>query len=235
MASGFLSSIILSSCAVTNGADVATARDKSLPILITSLDTYRHNPDIMLISENLSDDIVDNNDKKDDAAIEDVSSEGYETNDIIGIQLRFINLLDQDIQAAAFSFRAYDKDFNVIDVTQQADASLTVMNDTASNDLVSSEDVEKSASEKMGPSVLATSVNNEENLLVVSLQERVKVDDYNQPHIDNHKAISNNTALDCVSLVRVDITTVDGAVNTYEGAQLLSSSQVPRCKASPIL
>lgn len=252
----FVTAALLSACAATTGPDISDAREDGRPILITNMDTYRSNTKTVKIS-----DIVEQETEQLDLAektsadvsdpLSDISKPAEadtEENDVVGFYVRFINLLDQDIQSMQFIVRAYDKDLEVITLEETDGKAEDEKNDAdptkvAAETTVKAKDVTEAATETKNDedknkAVIAgemlSTVNTEDNVLVISSSELIKPEVFNRLNYGNFKSVSPNTNISCVRLLSVKITVADGTETEYEGKSLLSSSQYPRCQPSPI-
>jgi hypothetical protein len=213
LCAALLSTLLLSSCAITTGPDVATAKDSGLPLLITTFDTYRHNPEVVKVSESLSEDIMDNSANEQEAKV------NASVADVIGLQWRYVNLLDQALIGVNLTLRAFDSDFNVI---QLQDDDIQPQTPTTQADNTQAPVLQ-----------LEASINQQENTLLIASVETLKPNAFNQRVYANSETLLTNTSITCLELISVEVTTKDGAVNSYAGGRLLSSSQIPRCQKSP--
>jgi hypothetical protein len=219
LCTGLLSTLLLSSCAITTGPDVATAKDSGLPLLITTFDTYRHNPEVVKVSESLSEDIMDNSANEQEAQVSANAADAQPVADVIGLQWRYVNLLDQALTGVNLTLRAFDSDFNVI---QLQDDDIQPQTPTTQADNAQAPVLQ-----------LEASIDQQENTLLIASAETLKPNAFNQRVYANSESLLANTSIACLELISVEVTTKDGAINSYAGGRLLSSSQTPRCQESP--
>ena len=120
----------LTACA-TSGPDIPRAKKNGQPILITNLDTYLTNPNLITVTERVKLEEVKqrlgyreedkNSDAQMDAKAVNESEDMVESesqNKVVGLYIRFINLQDQAIEKIEFTFKAYDDKQGVIQLAE---------------------------------------------------------------------------------------------------------------------
>lgn len=244
-----MAATLLTACAATTGPDIADAQEKGLPVLITNIDTYRNNPELVKISEKVAEEenIQSGLEKPDKADAANTAPDAETTepeHDVVGFYVRFINLLDQDIQEVTYTLRAFDSDYEEIVLADsdgqlasepsnvEAKATEAEIKDKAPETAQTEKETIDLTKSETGEQAFST-VDTENNTLMISRSEVIKPGAFNHLNYGHFQGVSPNIQIDCVVLLKLSITTADGETLDYDGDEVLSSSQTPRCQPSP--
>ncbi len=225
--------LILAACASSDKSrqDIEVAKKEEKPILVLNLDSFKSNPDLVRVAERVEEAEKEMREGK-QASVEEEFQETIAQmkeqpeggQDKVGVYIRFVNLLDQEITKTEFYLDTYDEDLEFVMQDQQVEADQDgVVQEVNESEVNDESEAQPSLDEDQEP--------QKEQIVLVN-EEVIAPEMFNKFQFGSFPEQSDNAEIYCVRLAKVVVTTADDESVEYvsgDARRLLSSSQRDRC------